>query len=216
MTEFLDAFDDNLNPLGSMSFEEIHKSRLWHLVTHNWIVRPQEKMLVQLRNSDLESNGGLICVSAGGHLVTGETIKDSPRETKEEIGLTVLFNSMTYIGSIHLKAPREIAHVLFMKDDTPLDQYQLQEDEVMGVYEIGINEGIAFFAEKTKNITLTGYKRSEDGLVPDTIIAGPENFTSGTTKPWLWLFSKAKRYINGRYDDLSDPEVDIKNPLEVF
>lgn len=102
-----------------------------------------------------------------------------------------------------------------MQDNTPLKEYKLQKEEVGGIYEMDINDGIAFFSNKTQIITLNGYKRTEDGLVPKILNAKHEDFTSASKKPWLWLFNEAKHYLNGHYDD-QITEVNIKNHLKIF
>jgi len=212
----LDIYDENLNPNGTATFEETHKNRLWRIVFHNWVTRPDNKIIVQKRSNDHPHNPGAICVSAAGHAQIGETIEDSPRETKEEIGLNFQYNEISYIGNVHFPKVREIVHVHFANDDTPLKQYRLQKKEVGGIYEMGINEGIAFFNGISPTVKLEGYKRTESGyLVPETINARREDFSTGSEKPWLWMFEKAKKYINGDYEKYA-PEVDIKNPLEIF
>ncbi len=211
----LDTFDNNFEPKGPATFAETHKERYWHQACHNWITRPGNNILVQKRSATIPHNPNALCVSAAGHFQEGETIKDSPRETKEELGIAFSFNDMTYIGNVHLLSAREIVHVFFANDDTPLEEYQLQEEEVSGIYEMNIDDGLAFFTGKTQTIALNGYKRTESGLTPDIINAQHEDFSTDSKRPWLWMFDKAKRYLNGHYNG-STPEVDIKNPLEIF
>lgn len=83
-----------------------------------------------------------------------------------------------------------------MQNNTPLKEYKLQKEEVDGIYEMDINDGIAFFSDKILN-------------------AKHEDFTSDSKKPWLWLFNEARHYLNGHYDN-QITEVDIKNHLEIF
>jgi len=215
--ELLRIFDKNLNPKGIKNRTTAHKRGLLHQGTHCWIIRPNNKILIQRRSSRISGNPGLLDVSAGGHMVFGETLRDSGREVKEELGLRIPFEKMTYLGNVLKEAKgnklngdpyhdKEIVHIFFMYDDTPLDQYKLQEEEVDGIFEMDIDEGLRFFAGKTETVKLEGYKRTDDGLVPETLNAKQDDFTLKSNEPWIWILARARLYVRGRYENNQAPE----------
>jgi len=137
----------------------------------------------------------------------GETLKGCVREVKEELGLKVDYSALTYLGYYRQTADsilhgvpfknREFTNVFFMKDDTPLAKYKLQKEEVDGIYEISIRDALLLFSDEVKSIKIDGYKRTDNGLTPETIDVMHENFTPRTKWLWLKIFIMAEQYLNG-------------------
>ena len=205
--EYLDIYDANFNHIGTEDRNIVHERGLWHQTIHCWIIRPNGKIVVQMRSTDILSHPNTLDISAAGHLCAGEKLKDCMREVKEEIGLDIEFEALTYLGyfrrtsdSVRDGKPnhnREFTHVFFVKEDTPLSKYQLQAEEVDGVYEMDINKALSLFFGETDTIEIDGYKRTENGLTAQTITVGRKDFTPHPKWQWLKILIMADRYLKG-------------------
>jgi hypothetical protein len=60
-TEQLKIFDENRNPIGVASREDVHRLGYWHETFHCWFVD----------------------ITAAGHLMADESVEDGVREIKE-------------------------------------------------------------------------------------------------------------------------------------
>jgi len=205
--EYLDIYDANFNHIGTEERGKAHEQGLWHQAFHCWVIRPNGKMLIQMRGANVTNYPSLLDVSAAGHMQAGEKLEDCVREIKEELGLDTDYSALTYLGyyrqatdkTIHDRPfkNREFTHVFFMRDDTPLAEYHLQEEEVDGIYELDIADALAFFSDDTQTITVEGYKRTDNGLTPEKMSVKLENFTPRSKWLWLKIFIMAERYLNG-------------------
>lgn len=202
--EYIDIFDANYNHIGTKSRDDVHREGLWHQTFHCWIIRPSNKILFQLRG-DVKIYPHQLYVSAAGHISAGEAIEDGIREIKEELGTDVEFNNLKKVGVFEqiIDIPlgkgmyynREFTHVYFLKDNTPLDQYTLQPEEVDGVYELDINDGFKLFNDEVKEVSMQGFSRERAML--ETITVTKANFVKRSSSYYNKLFIMAERFING-------------------
>ena len=173
--EYLDIYDANFNHIGTEDRNKVHERGLWHQTIHCWIIRPNGKIVVQMRGANILSHPNTLDISAAGHLRAGEKLKDCVREVKEEIGIDIEFDALTYLGyfrrtsdSVRDGQPnhnREFTHVFFVKDETPLREYQLQKDEVDGIYEMDIDKALALFFGETPGRFLLEIKPENENRI---------------------------------------------------
>lgn len=204
--EYIDVFDVNYNHLGKEEKDKAHLEGLWHHTFHCWIVRPNNKILLQLRSKDKSTHPNLLDISAAGHLSAGETVEDGIREIKEELGIDIDFNNLRKIGfykqvvDIPSKKGifhnKEFTHVFLLKDDTPLEQYVLQPEEVDGVYELDIDDGFKLFNGEVDSISVAGFCRESNSC--KAINVGRNSFVD---REYYYnngrIFIMAERFING-------------------
>ena len=108
--ESMELFDI-LNPDGSKTgiVRErgvAHREGSLHGTVHMWIVRENEEsgydVLLQKRSACKDSNPGCYDISSAGHIMAGdEPLPAAVREMKEELGLTVKAEDLTFIGVHH-------------------------------------------------------------------------------------------------------------------
>jgi 8-oxo-dGTP pyrophosphatase MutT (NUDIX family) len=128
--------------------------------------------LFQLRSKTKSTHPNKLHISAAGHLSVGESIESGIREVKEELGIDVDFNSLRYLGCRRqfedIPTPkgvfynREFVNTYLLKDDTPLDQYILQPDELDGVYEADISDCLKLFSDEVESIKIIGKSRERE------------------------------------------------------
>ena len=209
MKESVDIFDASYNHIGTEDRNIAHEKGLWHHTFHCWIVHPDGKILVQQRGKNVRVNPDRLDVSAAGHLHAGEKMEDAVREIEEELGIKTSYEALTPLGyykdAYDFDTPagplriRHFTHAFFMKDDTPLNQYHLQKEEVDGIYEVDIKDAVPFFHGDEDTITIEGYKRTDQSLEPHTRTVTFDDFTAVRTRHfWLKVFIMAERYLNGK------------------
>ena len=162
MAEMIDIFDGNHNLLGSLERVVVHQQGLWHQTFHCWIVGKRDGVsfvLLQLRSKNKKNYPDFLDITAAGHLESGEEPLQGVRELEEELGVSIGSGVLTSLGIKHDIADepngirnREFAHVFLLRDDRELTGYRLQEDEVSGLVEVEINEGLRLFSGEVRSI----------------------------------------------------------------
>lgn len=90
-TEILMAYDEHMSPVGEYPRSEIHYRQMWHRVAQCWIVglgMGKPRIFLQRRSFEKLTHPGRYDVTAGGHVMSGETPAEAiVREIQEETGL---------------------------------------------------------------------------------------------------------------------------------
>lgn len=156
MPEIIDIFDANRVAIGTKERGAAHRDGDWHQTFHCWIAGTHANsdfLLLQLRSQAKKNYPNMVDITAAGHLQSGESPEDGVRELAEEIGVEVLSSNLRYLGikhdisdEVNGSRNREFAHVFLLRDDRPLDRYKLQEDEVAGLVELPLTQGLEMFA----------------------------------------------------------------------
>lgn len=159
MAEILDIFDAQFKHIGQATRADAHQKGLWHQTFHCWIVRKrQDKIYVvfQKRSATKRDFPDLLDICVGGHMLAGETLRDGVRELEEEVGVHCAYEDLCYLGVRvectdfgHFKN-NEFQHVYLLRDDTPLDGYTLQEEEVSGLAEMELYQALALFSDEAE------------------------------------------------------------------
>jgi isopentenyldiphosphate isomerase len=170
MMEFFDVFDDNLQPIGQASRLETHTKGLWHHTFQCWIFREVNgvnKFIVQRRHPNKEAFPNRLDKSSAGHLMAGETVQDGVREIEEELGLIVPFERLVSCGEFrqeHIEPhwkDREICHIFLLHHDQELSAYQLQKEEVTGIFEVEVDAFFALMDDYVQTIRVSGLQWNE-------------------------------------------------------
>ena len=101
--EYLDAYDESKNYIGTYSRSEVHEKGMWHNTVHCWLYDSNGNLYFQVRSDALK-----LYTTASGHVKAGESIKEAfGREVKEEIGLDVLYQNAELVYLIVWKMDKE-------------------------------------------------------------------------------------------------------------
>jgi len=115
--EMLDAYDDDMNFIGSFIRPAVHYNKMWHKVAQCWIIGLGDsgpRVFLQRRSFEKKSNPGRYDVSAGGHISSGEEPKTAMvREIQEETGLILREHHLMEVGTCKEVSghDRELAHI---------------------------------------------------------------------------------------------------------
>jgi isopentenyldiphosphate isomerase len=171
-SENLKIFDEDRIPIGTASREEVHKNGYWHEVFHCWFISNEEGtnyIYFQLRSETKKDYPGLFDITAAGHLLANETVRDGVREIKEEIGIDLNFEELIPLGIFDYSVvkenfiDKEIANVFLYKTNITVDDFGLQEEEVAGIVKAEFNDFVALWLGNLENIKIIGYKIEGDG-----------------------------------------------------
>ena len=100
VNEYIDIYDANENLLGYCEKEKAHKLGYWHKVFGCLIYNSKRhKVFMQLKNPNHNKINKipLLEITAGGHLISGETLQNGVREIKEETGFNVEYEELTFL-----------------------------------------------------------------------------------------------------------------------
>ncbi|MBK1811290.1 NUDIX domain-containing protein [Clostridium sp. YIM B02505] len=204
MDEIIDIFNENFHHIGTAAKSVVHKEGLWHQTFHCWIIRKngdRRYILFQKRANEKEDSPNLLDISAAGHLLAGETKELGVREIEEELGINPLLNHMHYLG-VRITAYRfnnicnyEFNHVYLLEDNTILENFELRQNEVSGLVEIDIEEGLKLFSGQVNKIYGSFFK-TKCGQ-PQSIRLQMEDFIPRVDQYYLRICSIADLYFDG-------------------
>ncbi|OPZ79083.1 MAG: isopentenyl-diphosphate delta-isomerase [Alphaproteobacteria bacterium ADurb.Bin438] len=168
--EKVKVYDINMKPTEPYiaTRKEVHKYGFWHKHFDCWIVRrdiDDDYVMFQLRSDRKSAFKNMLEVSASGHIESHEEVKDGVRELKEELGIDVDFKHLRFLGVFRNimdieengKKEREFCHTYAYECPEQIEDYNLQREEVTGMYEMKISEAIKFFAGDLEKIQIRGY-----------------------------------------------------------
>lgn len=170
MAEILDIYDEMMNRVGEMERAETGRHDVWTRFTHCWVVctAGRGSVVFQKRSPHIERFPGLLTATAGGALGLGETEKDAPRETREELNIDITLDDMVYLGrriDLQMQAPdkktKAFVDVFFYPSPKPVEEYRPNVEEVYGLLAVDIAEGIDFFSGKTDSALFRGIEYDE-------------------------------------------------------
>ncbi|AHH98688.1 NUDIX hydrolase [Kutzneria albida] len=206
----IDTFTDSYEHVGVEDKKTAHRNGSWHRTFSALAVNPLDwTVLLQKKAPGRYSfdRPDYADITVGGHYHAGETIPDGIREAREELGLPLNYSDLHPIGlrqtAITL-APdyieREFQHWHLIPLAIDLDEIPLDDAEVAGLVEIGIDDAITLAAGDTTTIparyatrTPTGLTHSEGSLAATDLI--PNYLT--LDQLYLRLFIAARRYCAG-------------------
>lgn len=206
MSEQIDIYDETHARIGSSTRAEAHQKGYWHKAFHCWIIKDNGasgSILFQLRSDEKDFYPNYLDITAAGHLLAGESALDGLREVEEELGIKVNQENLHFLGTRTEVAKvgdilnREFCDTYFLRDDHSLNEYKLQVEEVSGLVEIDIQDGLSLFSGevdqlKCKAVQFVGGKpiQIECKINKDSVIPRLDFY-------YLKMFIMAERYLSG-------------------
>lgn len=128
----------------------------WIGVFNLWIVQtaPVPSIIYQQRSPHKSWAPLAFDVSVAGHLIAGEEPRDGIREATEELGVTYSPESLLHIGrKLHVGTEYSVIDIFMVEDNSPLDQFVLQKDEVFALARCSIEQLIALHQGNIQSFT---------------------------------------------------------------
>ncbi|CAM3689079.1 NUDIX hydrolase [Marinicrinis lubricantis] len=183
--EMLKIFDDQRNPIGTATREEVHRLGYWHEVFHCWFVSREggkTYIYLQLRSKLKKDYPNLLDITAAGHLLAHETISDGVREIEEELGIDVSIEDLIPLGIIEYCVTRpgfidkELAHVYLYEGEHFLDDARLQREEVTGLVRTEFDSFCKMWHGEIEEIKAEGFVMKDDQKVWVERMVGKNHF----------------------------------------
>lgn len=161
MEEYFDVLNEKGQYTGITETRgKCHKEGLWHKAAVVFVINSQNQVLLQKRSANKRMWPNMWDVTAGGHVLAGEFgFEAILRETKEELGIELEKNDITFIGStLSTNIKEDIINKHFNEyyiankdlDETKL---KLQVEEVSEVKWIDKDEIISKIKDNYNGIT---------------------------------------------------------------
>ncbi|MCI8545166.1 MAG: NUDIX domain-containing protein [Bacilli bacterium] len=160
--EYIDIYDEKERYLGYSEKKKAHELGLFHKVI-GCLILSKEKIYFQLKNP--KHNGvhekEYLEITAGGHLMSGETLKGGVREIEEETGLNVLFEDLTFlekricdkrIKEDYIIKEFQYFYYLDIHHFSLLNFKNYDKEEIVSFVELKINDVIHLLNGKRKRI----------------------------------------------------------------
>lgn len=129
-----------------------------------WIVQkdPEPAIIYQQRSLTSSWEPGKLDVSVGGHYSAGEKEEAGLREAQEELGKNYKPSELFKMGRrINVskdtagRSRNNMSDIFLIIDNSPLEDYQLQEDEVSAIFRCPLDKLLQ--AHEDKNFTFVAY-----------------------------------------------------------
>jgi len=185
--------------------DEAHRTGVWHGAFHCLIISSQDgrgQALFQKRSARKKIAPNKFDVSVGGHYAAGEDAKTAgPREIREELGLDVRFTDLLPLGRrvfVYCFTPGVIEYefqdVFMLVRDIRPDALDLQKEEVDGVLEMDLEQGVGLFSGEQSTVECS-FSRS--GAPGERMRVSVDDFVPCIDNYYLKLLLLAQRYMNG-------------------
>ena len=211
ITEYFDVLDCRGKKTGEViPRDEAHRSGVWHGAFHCLFFSQRDGRaysLFQKRSQSKKIAPGKFDVSVGGHYSAGEdTTVAGPREIHEELGIDVCFSDLLCVGRrifVYCFASSikeyEFQDVFLLHRDIRPQQLMLQQEELEGIIELDVEQGIELFSDKTLRVqvpfTKTSGETASDSITIDDFVPCLDNY-------YLKLLLLVRRYVNGEREHL--------------
>ncbi|HBY20642.1 MAG: hypothetical protein A2Y24_01300 [Clostridiales bacterium GWE2_32_10] len=208
--EYVDIFTDKYQYKGTASKKEAHRLGLWHRVFTCIAVNKKNGTVILQKKYpnryDFERKDYLE-ITVGGHYIAGEKIEDGIREVEEETGEKVKYDQLIPLGIRQTAATitenyiaNEFQHIFLLPIEKELEEYNLSGDEVRGLVEIKIDDGIKLLLGETKELEAKGIFNVDNKIEIEKLTITLDDFVKAyleLDELYLRLFIAAKRYIEG-------------------
>lgn len=177
--EYIDIYDEKENLLGYCEKKKAHQLGYWHKVFGCIVFNSKrKKVFMQLKNPNHNKihDKPLLEITAGGHLIAGETLENGIREIKEETGLDVEYNLLNFIERRKCNKIinknykiKEFQYYYSLDMNMKVTDFKnYDKEEVLGFVELNINDLINLIRDdKIKSIK----GKRENGLKVEILLS---------------------------------------------
>ncbi len=165
------VFDEEYQEQGVATRDEVHNKGLWHETFHCWLVSQEMNkyyIYLQKRSSMKKDFPNLLDITAAGHLLECETVEDGIREVEEELGIKVSYEDLISLGVIKDRLvtdkikDNELTNVFLLKWTGKMEDFQVQKEEVSGIFKAELEPFVNLWSGKTDKILVEGFNMQQD------------------------------------------------------
>lgn len=207
--ENINIYDASLRPKGVMERKLAHKKGEWHITFHCWIANRQRKsILFQLRSKEKKNYPDMFDISAAGHLIADEEIKDGIREVTEELGINIEYDDLYSLGyrvevddQENGQKNREYQSVYIAEISKELCEYNPQEEEVSGLMWMKLDDAISLFSNQIEDAKMNGivYDKNNNLWSFSNRVVTKNDFIPRIQNYYLTVAIMCQRLFNGEF-----------------
>jgi len=166
----LDIYDNEMNQIGTAKRNGVHSEGLWHKTMHCWFLSKygDEPCVWFQKRSGIKSDfPSLFDITAGRHLLADESDREATAKINIELGETVSFSDMHYIGvrvyseKIEKFYNREFNSVYLFDCGNRLEEAVPNPKEVSGVVRLNAASALRLFNNEISRIQGEYYSNNE-------------------------------------------------------
>ena len=170
--EVVKIFDEQGSQIGTATRQEVHEKGLWHETFQVYFIdgNQQDRMIYLQKRSHMKNNfPNLFDITVAGHLQDKEAVQDGVREIEEELGITVEYDDLTYLGVIRNTIAadkimdKEFSHVYLYECTESMESFILQPEEVEGMVKVSLNDFLQFYSGNCSQLAAEGFTIEKDG-----------------------------------------------------
>jgi 8-oxo-dGTP pyrophosphatase MutT (NUDIX family) len=213
----IDIFTDRYEHAGTAEKNDAHARGLWHRTFSAMMVNPAARTVVLQKKAPGWAGfdrPDYADFTVGGHYHAGESVPDGVREAREELGLhdldyadfVALGIRQTAVTLAPGRIEREFQHWHLLPCEAALENIPLDDAEVSGLVEVGLDDAIALAAGDQAQARATCLTRdgSNRHVAPGTLaITDLIPGYLAIDQLYLRLFVAARRYVSGDREYLS-------------
>jgi len=148
MEEIWDVYDGNGVKTGRTMERGVPVDGDYMLCVHVYLCNPKGLFLMQKRSESKQSHPGEWDVTGGAVLSGESSARGAIRETREEVGIVLSEENLTYIGRV--KKRRSFIDIFLARKDFAVEDCRLQREEVQEVKLVPGEEVLRMEQEKRK------------------------------------------------------------------
>ena len=204
MVEMLTVVNINRNQLGVKSREAVHRDGDWHETFQCWFIEQMENtyyIYVQKRSVNKKDYPSMYDITAAGHLLVGETVEDGVREIKEELGIDVSLDELTFLQAIPntITLPdlvdNEISLVYLYEVKKPI-RFSFLDEEVEAVMRVKLRDFEKLVYGEVDHVLC---RKHEDGVINDCYITiSMSQMVPHEMNYFKKVMNKINEYVNNK------------------
>ena len=196
--------DKNRNPLYVKSREAVHRDGDWHETFQCWFIEQVENtyyIYVQKRSANKKDYPSMYDITAAGHLLVDETVEDGVREIKEELGIDVSLDELTFLQAIpnSITLPNlidnEISLVYLYEVKKPI-RFSFLDEEVEAVMRVKLRDFEKLVYGEVDHVLC---QKHEDGVINDCYITiSMSQMVPHEMNYFKKVMNKINEYVNNK------------------
>ena len=157
--ELLFAVDESNKPVFARPRRFVHANKIWHRTSHIWIISNKNQVMCQQRSFLKDMNPGKWEPFFGGHLLSGQSYKDSAyEELNEELGIDPSRREIKFLFINKSDRDKEFQAVHYIKWFGKISSLKLEKDEVVKVKWISFSQLLKIYKRNDKRWTAFNYE----------------------------------------------------------
>ncbi len=202
--ERIAIFNEHYEKIGEENRDIVHQKGYWHETFQCWFyekVGDQVFLYFQIRSNEKKDFPNLLDITAAGHLLANENVRDGIREVEEELGLPIEFDRLNPLGVFYdsiIMPPfldHEFANVFLYEYNNSYESFTFQQEEVQGIVKADLEQLIEFWSNKRKKVKVEGVMLNTEGSKSINKMVQQEHFVPHEKSYYVNVLKRIKQHV---------------------